>query len=205
MELILIRHGLPERVERDDGKPADPPLSALGCEQAERVGAWLRRERIDRIYTSPLRRARETAAPLARRLGLPVEPLDAVAEMDAEADQYVPMEELKRLDYARWRQQMDGGLVDDVDVPLFLRTVREGLAGVARDNRGARVAVACHAGVINAWAAHVLALADRENFLFFEPMYTSVNRFFISSGGKQSVGSLNETAHLRDDFVAAAD
>jgi hypothetical protein len=33
--------------------------------------------------------------------------------------------------------------------------------------------------------------------LFFNPMYTSVNRFHASSEGIRSIGSLNETAHLR--------
>ena len=32
LELILIRHGLPERVETEDGTPADPPLSEVGHE-----------------------------------------------------------------------------------------------------------------------------------------------------------------------------
>ena len=41
MELILIRHGLPERVETEDGTPADPPLSEVGHEQARRMANWL--------------------------------------------------------------------------------------------------------------------------------------------------------------------
>ena len=41
MDLLLIRHGLPVRVENPDGRPADPPLSQEGREQAERVAHWL--------------------------------------------------------------------------------------------------------------------------------------------------------------------
>ena len=33
--------------------------------------------------------------------------------------------------------------------------------------------------------------------LFFQPHYTSVNRFLASSGGHRSVGTLNEIGHLR--------
>ena len=69
MELILVRHGLPERQELDDGR-ADPPLAALGREQAERVADWLAQERIDAVYSSPMRRARETAQPFAAAAGL---------------------------------------------------------------------------------------------------------------------------------------
>lgn len=204
MELILIRHGLPERIERADGLPADPALSALGHDQAARAAAWLASEKIDRLYTSPLQRARDTAAPLAAAKGLVAETLDAVAEMDADSDSYIPLDELKRVDYDAWRAQIDGGLTQDVDVPRFLASVRTGLATVARENPGRRVAVACHAGVINAWAADVLGLPEQDDFLFFEPMYTSIHRFFVSREGKRSVGSLNETAHLREDFHHAS-
>src|SRR5262245_37976304 len=70
VELLLIRHALPLRVENRDGTPADPPLSAEGRLQAERLAAWLTDDKIDAVYTSPLRRARETAEPLAGALGL---------------------------------------------------------------------------------------------------------------------------------------
>ena len=57
MELMLIRHGLPLRVENSDGAPADPPLSDEGRDQAERVARWLADEPVDALYTSPLRRS----------------------------------------------------------------------------------------------------------------------------------------------------
>ena len=74
MELLLIRHGLPLRIERDDGEPADPPLSEMGLRQAERLAVWLRDLEIDGIYASPLKRANETAQPLAAAHGSMVEP-----------------------------------------------------------------------------------------------------------------------------------
>ena len=51
----------------------------------------------------------------------------------------------------------------------------------------------CHGGVINAYASHVLGI---EFPLFFQPTYTSVNRFLASSAGHRSVVSLNEAGHL---------
>ena len=76
MELLLVRHALPLRVERDDGMPADPPLGDEGQRQAERLARWLEGERIDAIYASPLQRAVETAQPLAtsRGIALRIEP-----------------------------------------------------------------------------------------------------------------------------------
>ena len=40
MELILVRHGLPERQELEEGR-ADPPLSETGNRQALAVAEWL--------------------------------------------------------------------------------------------------------------------------------------------------------------------
>jgi probable phosphoglycerate mutase len=41
MELLLIRHALPVRVEGAEGTAADPDLSDLGHEQAKALAAWL--------------------------------------------------------------------------------------------------------------------------------------------------------------------
>jgi len=84
MELVLVRHAEPLRVDqgRADG-PADPGLTARGVEQAERLARWLQPEAPDAVLTSPLRRAVETAAPLAAALGAAATVVPAVAEYDA--------------------------------------------------------------------------------------------------------------------------
>ncbi len=193
MDLLLIRHGLPLRVERDDGLPADPPLSAEGRAQAERVALWLAHESIDHIVSSPLLRARETAAPLAEALGLPVEIEPRVAEYDRDSALYVPLEELRRTDYPAWKAFMQTGYPEGVEIERFIVDVQSALDACISRHRGRRVAVFCHGGVINVFAAQVLGSARP---LFFQPDYTSINRFAAASSGERSVIALNETAHL---------
>jgi 2,3-bisphosphoglycerate-dependent phosphoglycerate mutase len=67
-ELILIRHGQASRSNGDYGKA---PLTPLGREQAVLTGRFLRdtQERLDGFYSSPLRRARETAALIGSEIG----------------------------------------------------------------------------------------------------------------------------------------
>jgi phosphohistidine phosphatase SixA len=68
-QLLLVRHGQPD--EGHALRPGDPPLHADGHAQARAVA--LRRlalEPIDRVVCSPQQRALDTAAPLARLLGL---------------------------------------------------------------------------------------------------------------------------------------
>jgi len=69
------------------------------------------------------------------------------------------------------------------------------ISEVVAANAGKRIAVACHGGVINAWTAHVLDIEPR---LFFNPGYTSINRYMVARSGERSIVSLNECAHLRD-------
>jgi len=91
VELILVRHGLPVRIEDADG-PADPPLSDEGRAQAVRLADWLGREPIDAVYVSPMRRAMETAAPLADALGVDPVVDEELSEFDRDAHFYIPLE-----------------------------------------------------------------------------------------------------------------
>jgi len=193
LELILIRHGLPRHVENRDGAPADPPLSEIGQRQADRMATWLQHEAIDHLYSSPMARAYETAQPLARAQGLDIEVRDGVAEYDQQADTYVPVEKLKEIDYERWLRLMKGEV--EVDFGAFAETVIATLESVVEGHPGRKVAVTCHGGVINVWTAHVIGFAPR---LFFNPDYTSINRFQCARSGERSVITLNEAVHLRE-------
>lgn len=74
-DLLLVRHGesAPARLDqpapRVDGH-SDPELAPDGQAQAELLAARLAHEHIDAIYVTSLRRTHETAAPLAKQLGL---------------------------------------------------------------------------------------------------------------------------------------
>ncbi|MFM8851878.1 MAG: histidine phosphatase family protein, partial [Acidimicrobiaceae bacterium] len=87
MELILVRHGLPLRREVVDG-PADPELSPEGVNQAARLANYLATEKIAAIYSSPMKRAIQTAEPLAQTTGLPISIVDEVAEYDRLSNEY---------------------------------------------------------------------------------------------------------------------
>jgi probable phosphoglycerate mutase len=69
MELVLVRHAEPDW--EPGGRAVDHPrLTGLGREQARRTARVLAKESFDGFYVSPLRRALETAEPIAEALGL---------------------------------------------------------------------------------------------------------------------------------------
>ena len=192
MELILIRHGLPEKVIKEDGAPANPPLSSVGLDQADKMAAFMSDEKLDRIYTSPMQRAFQTGTPLAAVHGMELEVEEGVAEYDKESTAYIPTEQLKELDYDRWLRLMNGET--DSNFPVFVDTVLQSLNKIIQENAGKRVAVTCHGGVVNVFAAHVMGFEPK---MFFNPNYTSINRFMASSSGSKTVITLNEHFHLR--------
>lgn len=205
MELLLIRHAEPVRIAQGEVEgPADPGLSARGAEQASRLGTWLAGERVDAIVTSPLRRAQETAAPLATRLGLTPEIDPGVSEYDATSGEYIPIEELRALKDERWQATIEGRWSDvgGVDPVSFQAEVVPAIDAIIERFAGARVAVVCHGGVINVYLAWILGITRP---LWFHPEYTSVHRVHAArGGGPRSLASLNELAHLiaRRDLAA---
>ena len=187
MELILVRHGLPER--RAD--TSDPPLSAIGREQARRVARYLARDRIDAVFSSTMLRAIQTAEPFAAQSGHQILTREGIVEFDRGSGAYIPMEELKRDDYPAWKAFASGD--HGADIVGFQEMVVETLEAIVEANAGRTVVVFCHGGVVNVWTAHVLGMAPR---LFFEPVYASVHRYMCARTGERNVVSLNERCHL---------
>src|SRR5437588_5527604 len=74
-EVLIVRHGESEpAVVGQSFKllngQSDPALAPEGVAEAERVCERLASEHIDAIYVTTLRRTAQTAAPLARRVGI---------------------------------------------------------------------------------------------------------------------------------------
>ena len=196
MELLLVRHAQPVRIEGGRGTgPADPGLTAGGLEQAARLAAWLAFEGADAVVSSPLARARETAEPIASALGLAVEVVEGISEYDAHSDEYIPIEELRELKDDRWYATIEGRWSDvgGVDPHEFQARVVPAVERLIERFPGQRVVAVTHGGVINVYLAHVLGI---ERTLWFYPEYTSVSRVHASRQGHRSIASINETGHL---------
>lgn len=197
VELIFVRHGRPEHVETDDGSPADPPLSAVGHAQASAVASWLSEEHIDAIYTSPMRRARQTSAPIEAAIGIEAEVRDGISEFDRYSSQYVPQEVLRETNREAWLKLASGDYMAEVGDPAgWMGDVVTTVETIVEDHPGERVAVVCHGGVVNAYLAQCLEFPP-ERFLRFDVDYSSVTRIMASSRGHRSVIAINERTHFR--------
>lgn len=194
MELLLIRHGEPERHD-DPAKRADPGLSERGRRQAELAGDYLLPEGIEALYTSPLRRAVETVAFVSQASGMPASVREDLAEFDRDAPEYLHFEDL----IANGDPRYAAFLRDDLsawgtDAQTFRARVNAEMEQLIAMNPGRRIAVVTHGGVINAYVGGLIG-ADRLSF--HQPAYTGIARVMASRGGVREIVSINETAHLR--------
>ncbi|MGB1650655.1 MAG: histidine phosphatase family protein [Acidimicrobiales bacterium] len=175
MDLIIVRHARPERVENDDSDgPADPPLSQLGIKQARAVADFLKGEKIDRIVSSSMRRALETAEPLSKTTRITVSSRDDLRESDHNSSTYIPVEE----DYDAFRDRVVGAFDD-----------------LIATHRGETVVVFCHGMVTSVYLQTLWSL---DNPFMIQPDYTGITRVQASTNGLRTVRSINETSHVRD-------
>jgi len=83
-QVLLIRHGQTAwNVEERPRGRADVPLDEAGRQQAEATARYIAaRWTLSRVYTSPLSRAMDTAAPIAAAQGLEAQPLAGLLDID---------------------------------------------------------------------------------------------------------------------------
>ncbi|MFD6352893.1 histidine phosphatase family protein [Nocardia tengchongensis] len=195
MQLILVRHAQPQRVQAESGH-ADPDLTALGVEQAGRVPAALAQHRIARVVSSPQLRARETARPTAEKLGLDIDILDGLAEYDRELPMYIPIEDAQQEFRETYERIKAGHLPEQIDGDAFIARVRDSVAGiVAAADPADTVVVFAHGGVINVLLQDVLGLARP---LTFPIDYCSITRILYSRTGGRTAATVNENGHVWD-------
>jgi probable phosphomutase (TIGR03848 family) len=102
--ILLIRHGVNDYVKKGllAGRTPGVHLNEEGIAQALAVAERLSGEKITAIYSSPLERCQETAAPLANRLALELQPLEDVKETNCGDWTGQALEELRKLE--AWMQ-----------------------------------------------------------------------------------------------------
>lgn len=161
--LVLVRHGETDwnRDNRFQGH-ADPPLNETGREQAHALATTLGSERFAAVYTSPLRRAAETATIVATPHAL--EPVTEPALMEVDVGSWSGLTrteiEARHPDgFARWLEYGHGWDDGETYEELGARVVA-GLSDIAARHPNAPVLAVTHGGPIRS----ALAAADRVPF-----------------------------------------
>jgi broad specificity phosphatase PhoE len=151
--IFLARHGESDwnAANRFQGH-TDRPLTERGREQARALADLVAREQIEALYTSPLRRAQETAEIVAARTGLEPVSLPELREVDTGSWSGLSRPEVKARfpeGFERWvggGAGWDGGETYEEMAERVLR----GLRSIAEAHPGGRVLIVSHGGPIRA-------------------------------------------------------
>src|SRR5947209_12743914 len=148
----------------------DPPLSALGRGQAQRLAARVKRANVAAVYSSPFRRALETALAITDDVRVDQRLVEISLEID-----------------------VDGTLDFKESPESALSRMRDVIDDVVAAHEGQRVVVVGHGAAIIACLTDVMRLEPGR--LRMLPYYTSISTVRVL-GDRWMVGSLGDVAHL---------
>jgi broad specificity phosphatase PhoE len=199
VKVILVRHGETDWNRREIFRGrADVELNQKGREQANALAGAVEGIQIDAVYSSPLRRAVETAEAIAEPHGITVEMERDFTDFDYGVWQGLPHEEVRRRYpglYKDWVERpytvrMEGG----ESLRMVRRRAMRALTAVIERHEGEAVAIVAHRVVNKVVLCAVLGL-DNSNFWRILQDTCALNVFEWAEG-RYIMRALNDTCHL---------
>lgn len=201
-DLILVRHGQTDAnisgllVGRQDVL-----LTDLGHRQAQTVAEVVAALKPDALVSSPLQRARQTAAPIALSTGLFPSIVDEVAEFSfGELEGFGEHEAISAHPHLQPLIQ-GAGQPDDFwpggeSANSFVARIMSGFAAIMTDHHHRRVVVVTHGGVIGTFAAILVDSGD-VSFVPYLVRNCSISSFTVTGAGT-SCNGWNDDSHLEE-------
>ncbi len=192
--LFLIRHAESQANASGilQGSGGDAPLSPLGEQQAQRLAEWFRDEGppIDALYSSPLRRAQQTAYAISAVLKRDVLIRDRLREVDLGGREGMSEADL--------RAEMASGAyqpIEGVGSPReFIEHSVGALHGLLAIHEGQTLVVVAHGGVISVALAHWIERDARRWVDFAATRNAAVSELMF--GSCVELVRYNDTRHL---------
>ena len=187
--LLVVRHG--QTAANAAGQllgRADVPLTDTGRRQAAALAAAV--GRVDRVISSPLQRARDTAA----AFGLPAEVDERWTELDYGVYDERPLGEVPAEMWEKWRGDAEFAPPAGESLASLGRRVRAACAELAPEAADEVVVVVSHVSPIKAAVAWALDVGDGVAWRMFVAL-ASITRIAVTDRGP-ILRSFNEVAHL---------
>ena len=163
-KIYLIRHG---QTAANNGKmfqgSMDNSLNVLGLAQAEKLGEYFRQLKVDAIYSSPMLRARMTAAAIATKKNMAYRTVDGLQEANFGQWEGMTFDEI----YKRWPEQMDKFFTQPASweppggesFPVVQKRALTAFQQILdRTEEGQTVAIVSHGGIIRVQLCHILGM-----------------------------------------------
>ncbi len=162
MLMFLVRHAEStwNRLKKIQGQ-RDPQLSPYGRKEAKLLARRFKGLSFDAVYSSPLKRAHETAGAIVGKTA-EIELLDDLKEINLGDWEGKTLRQIRRKfgeSFDRWavrptRIRVPGG----EDFREFKKRVGRALRGIERKHKEGNILVVCHGGVISTYSTSLLNL-----------------------------------------------
>ncbi|MGQ9456928.1 MAG: histidine phosphatase family protein [Anaerolineae bacterium] len=201
--LLLVRHGESEANRQGIWQgDTDGTLSPLGHLQAmlvaERLAEW--EPPVQRLYTSPLRRAMQTAQAIAQRLGLDLAIHPDLREIGVGQVSGLTMEEFAQRFpdvYTRWldKEDLDFTWPGGERRRAFFQRVGRAVGEILARHAGEAVALVTHGGTIRAAVASLLGPRGAP-WWSYEAENASITYLTVRATGEADLVLLGDASHL---------
>src|SRR5437868_2907350 len=196
-ELILIRHGYTIRVH---GDYVHAPLTPLGQQQAAQTGEYLltQQQPISGFYTSPVRRAHETADIIASKISL-----QPVVKNDIREVGGFEIPALGLYEIASIFDPVEDYLDDRAGKPILWPIqgrVSKSMLEIIAAHPDQRVVVVAHSGVISSVLAWCFP-DERGEWWLTTVRNCSLTRLAVDNNAHIQVLGVDETQHLLPDVM----
>ena len=197
-QLLLLRHGQTElSVDQRYSGLGDPELAQLGHTQAAAAAVWLAARPITAVLTSPLRRARQTAAAVAEETDAPLVVRPGLVETDFGRWEGLTFAEARARDpdlHGRWLGTEDVAPPGGESFRAIGERVAAELAAVVRDYPQETVVLVTHVTPIKQILRHALA-GGPEILYRLHLDVAGLSEVHYWSDGGASVRLVNDTSH----------
>jgi len=191
-EILLIRHCHPDYDLQKKIGDRLLPLSKNGLRQRKFLTDRLLKMGIDKVYTSSIKRAQETAKDYLKKTGklaIVEDGLDEIHWAHWRNIKFFQMSEDNR------KKRFKGHKYFDKELDKIQADVRRVFARIYRENKNKRIAVFCHGNLIRSLLSGILN-ADIIGFLSMEIFQSLISEIVIDRDGFIKIIYINDTNHL---------
>lgn len=205
IRLILVRHGQTQWTaeQRYQGQ-SDIPLDDVGLRQADALGRYFAHRRVDAIYSSDLRRAWQTAEPIARAVGIAIQSDPRLREGAFGIWEGLTYGEIQQ----RWPQQFAAWRSDPLrstphggeTLQQVIDRVASVLADLHHNHHNQTIMLVSHGGTLRALFCYALNLPTHA-FWLITLNAASISELHLFNDNVAVLSLLNDTHAVADGLM----
>lgn len=183
--ILIIRHA--KSVANENGLfggITDYPLSDFGCNQADDLTKRLKKYQVDKIYSSPLKRARQTIEPYAKEIDKDIIVIDDLIEINVGSWENQLRDDLRKK-YPEVNKQIDEtefytGMDGQEETSNVANRMFNAITELAKENYGKTIVIVSHVVAIRAFLCKILNIPFEQT--------------------KQKIGNIGNTSITKIDY-----